>query len=138
MTTDPQVQQSDTTAPRGGRPGRRRNSDYTFGLVLIVLGLLMLGDQLSIGLDPFGVRLDFGRLWPVILLVIGAGRFVAARRDGRPGGGYWLLFLGGLFLFHTYDILSLDRSWPLFIVAGGLSLMFGRDRHGRGRSRHAS
>lgn len=116
----------------------QRRSDYTFGLILILLGLLMLGDQLTVGLAPFGVSLNFGRMWPVMLLAIGAMRFVSARSDGRTGGGYWLLFLGGLFLLHTYDILRLDDSWPLFIVAGGLSLLFGRDRQGRRSSRHAS
>ena len=123
MGTDPQVQQADTTTSPAGRQRRRKGSNSTFGIVLIVLGLLMLGDQLSIGLDPFGVSLNFGRLWPVIFLVIGAARFASALGEGRPGGGYWMLFLGGLFLLHTYDILRLNQSWPLFIVAGGLSLM---------------
>jgi hypothetical protein len=128
-------------APEPARPAEppkpRRDSHYTFGILLIVLGLLMLGDQLSIGFQPFGVTLDFGRLWPVILLVLGVGRFVSARSEGLSGGGYWLIFLGGLFLLHTYDILRLGESWPLFIVAGGLSLMFGRDGNCRRRSRHA-
>jgi hypothetical protein len=109
---------AEPTAPRDTR-------HYTFGALLIVLGLLMLGDQLRIGYDPFGIRLDLGRLWPVVLLVIGAGRFFAARTEGRSGGGYWLMFLGGVFLLHTYDLLRLRQSWPLFVVAGGLAMMFG-------------
>ena len=116
-------------------PGARRDGSHiVWGVLFIALGLLMLGDQLEISLAPWGIRLNVGRLWPVILLVLGAARFVAGRAEGRRGGGYWLLFLGGLFLLHTYDVLRLTQSWPLFIVAGGVSIMFG-DRAGRCRER---
>jgi hypothetical protein len=58
----------------------------------------------------------------------------SARAEGRAGGGYWLLFLGGVFLLHTYRVLTLEQSWPLFIVMAGLSVIFGQDRQGaRGR-----
>jgi hypothetical protein len=35
------------------------------------------------------------------------------------------MFLGSLFLAHTFRVLTLDRSWPLFIVAGGVSILLG-------------
>lgn len=110
----------------------RETRNYTFGALLIVLGLLMLGDQFRIGYDPFGIRLDLGRLWPVVLLVTGAGRFISARAAGLSGGGYWMMFLGAMFLLHTFEVLRMQDSWPLFIVAGGLSLILGGDRPSRG------
>ena len=30
-------------------------------------------------------------------------------------------------VLHTYEILRLSDSWPLFIVAGGVSILFGRN-----------
>jgi hypothetical protein len=105
---------------------RRASRHATFGVLLILLGLLMLADQLRIGFDPLGLRINVGQAWPVILLVLGAGRFVAARREGRTGGGYWLFFVGTVLLLHTYRVLTLSQSWPLFIIGGGVSLMFDR------------
>ncbi len=69
---------------------------------------------------------DIGRLWPVLLIILGVGRFTAPREDGTHRNGLWLVFIGGLFLLNNYDIFVLHDSWPLFIVAGGLSLAFGR------------
>jgi hypothetical protein len=31
-----------------------------------------------------------------------------------------------IFLLHNYDVLPLDKSWPLFIVAGGVTLLVHR------------
>jgi len=100
---------------------RRQTSQITTGLLLVALGLIFLGERLD--LVP---SIDLRRLWPVFLLVIGFGKFMEVRPDGRRGGGGWMMFLGVLFLLHTYNIFRLNDSWPLFIVAGGLSILFGR------------
>jgi len=103
------------------REVERRKKGITFGVILIALGVLMLGDQLRIGFDPLGIRVNVGNLWPLILIVIGGLKIANPGADGRRAGGYWLLFLGGMFLMHTYDVLALSQSWPLFIVAAGVS-----------------
>ena len=64
-------------------------------------------------------------------IVLGIGRVLAAddeerRRHGRFGGGLWLIFVGVLFLMHNYGVLTIAQSWPLFIVAGGVSILLGR------------
>ena len=99
----------------------RQRSQATTGLLLIGLGLLFLFQRLS--LFP---NLEFHRLWPVFLLMLGAAKFFAPNEDGRRGGGAWLMFIGVLFLLHTYDVFRLSDSWPLFIVAGGVSVLLGR------------
>lgn len=96
-------------------------SQVTTGGLIVVVGLLLLAGQFRTGLD-------FGRLWPVVLIVIGLGRFMTTTPDGRRGNGGWLLFIGALFLLNNFRILGLGDSWPLFIVAGGLSMMFSRKR----------
>jgi O-antigen ligase len=106
---------------------RRQASQVTWGLVLIALGLIFLGERQ--GISP---RIDFARLWPVLLLVFGLTRFLTRQDDGH-GSGVWMIFLGVLFLLDNYRVLTLNQSWPLFIVAGGLSILFGR-RHRDGRT----
>lgn len=119
-------------APAMPSEPRQDSRHVLWGIVLIAIGLLMLGGQLEIDAAPWGIRLNLGRLWPVILIVIGLARLVTARREGRAAAGVWLIFVGGLLLLHTYDVLRLTDSWPLFIVAGGVSIIFG-DRAGRRR-----
>jgi hypothetical protein len=99
---------------------RTQMSQVMAGVLLIALGLVFLGQRLEL---ISGV--DMARLWPLILILIGAGKFFGPRAEGQPRAGVWLMFLGGLFLAHTFRIMTLDRSWPLFIVAGGLSILLG-------------
>jgi hypothetical protein len=98
----------------------KQASQVTTGLVVVTIGLVMLAGQLDL---EWG--LDFGRMWPLIFVVIGAGKLLSSE---SRGSGVWFLFLGGIFLMHTYRILSLGRSWPLFVVVAGLSIIFPKRR----------
>jgi hypothetical protein len=105
---------------------RNQGSQVIAGVLLITLGLIFLGQRLELVSG-----LDISRLWPLILLVIGAGKFFGPRAEGQPRSGMWLMFLGALFLAHTSRLMTIDRSWPLFIVAGGVSILLGsRNRDG--------
>lgn len=99
---------------------RRQSSQVTMGVLLVAIGLIFLGDQLG-----FSLSWNFGRLWPLILIVLGTAK--VARSSGGSGG-YMLALIGIIFLLHTYGIMTLDSSWPLFIVAAGLSMLFGGRR----------
>jgi len=99
-------------------------SQATTGVVVMVIGLILLGRQLHLGLD-------IGRMWPLILIVLGVSKFLTVDADGHRQNGAWLLLVGGLFLLNNYRILGLGDSWPVFIIAGGLALIFGRDRERR-------
>ena len=101
----------------------RQASQFTFGLMLVVIGLIFLSGELT---GHAAMR----HLWPVVFLVIGVGHLVRTDESGRLGTGLWFLFLGGVLLLHSYDILSLRQSWPLFIVAVGASTMFGSSEKG--------
>jgi hypothetical protein len=102
-------------------------SQLTTGIVVIVVGLLMLGHQLHLGFD-------FGRLWPVLLLIPGLSRFAGGEGEGRRGTGGWMILVAVLLLLNNYHILGLRESWPLFVIGAGLAIMFGRGRRGE-RSR---
>jgi hypothetical protein len=104
-------------------------SQLTTGVIVVLVGLMLLGGQWRVGLD-------IGRLWPLFLLVAGVAQFMRVNDDGTRGNGTWLLFLGTIFLLNSYRIVRFSDSWPLFIVAAGLSIMFGRkERGGRRRRR---
>lgn len=105
----------------------KQASQVTTGMIVLAIGLMLLASQLDVGW-----AWDFGRLWPVVFLVLGAGRFLSSDGEGR-GSGAWFLFLGAIFLLHTFRVLPLGQSWPLFVVAAGVSMIFGRARRG-GRS----
>ncbi len=96
----------------------RQGSQIATGVLLIALGLIFLGER-----QNFVPTIDLGRLWPVLLIVLGLGRFADG---GWQRSGLWLVLIGVLFLLSNYHIFPLHDSWPLFIVAGGLSLAFGR------------
>ena len=97
----------------------RQASQLTTGAIITVVGLLLLAGQLDSGWH-------FGRLWPLILVAMGVGRYLTTTADGCRGNGGWFLFLGGIFLLHTFRIFTLNNSWPLFVVFGGLMMVLGR------------
>jgi hypothetical protein len=147
MNTDAASGPDMNQAPPRGLAGSSRQ---TTGLLLIVLGLIFLGETHH---GILGWSFTFGRLWPLLLIVLGlaklmgpnearvsaepqVARAVVEERRSRPespkqrhgknsfAGGAWLIFVGFLFLLHTYGVLTLDRSWPLFIVWTGVTIMF--------------
>jgi hypothetical protein len=107
---------------------RRQRSQTTTGLLLIVLGLIFFLGRVH---SPFAAILSLHRLWPVLLLVAGLSKVLIPADDseGAKAGGLWMILAAVIFLMHNYDVVSLSRTWPLFIVAGGVSLLVaGRPR----------
>jgi hypothetical protein len=98
----------------------RDNGRWVAGTLMIVLGVLMLLARLDLP-EPWA----FDGLWPLLVIALGLARFWSSRADGRRGTGLGFVFVGLIFLLHTQDILSLHDSWPLFIVGGGVSILFG-------------
>lgn len=122
----------------------KRSSQALTGVVLVVLGVLFLIDRMG---WQWGLHLSFGHLWPILLIVAGIGTAMTDREtevrvtrdvDGKPqtevqvksrrrlGDGLFLVLVGVLMLLHVNHKVSLTQSWPLFVVAGGLSILFGR------------
>ena len=95
-----------------------RGSQIAPGLVLIGIGLALLAAK-----QHFIAPGYIWRLWPVVLLVMGFGRFMAKTDDGKHLGGLTTMLIGVIFLLHTFGVLTIDQSWPLFIVVGGVSLI---------------
>jgi hypothetical protein len=107
---------------------QRDASRLTWGLILVMAGLVLLTRQFDVGWTA-----DIGRLWPLVFLAIAAGHLVATDGCLRLGRAAWFAFLGMIFLLHTFRIASLRDTWPLFIVVGGLSLLVEELAGRRGR-----
>ncbi len=100
---------------------------------LIALGIIFLVGNSGL-FNGFPVQ----RFIPFILIGLGVWVFVHKMSDSGMGltddgtamyrwrlfralrGSIWITLVGVLFLLDTFDILSWGRSWPLFIIVGGL------------------
>jgi hypothetical protein len=94
-----------------------KTKDVMAGAILIVIGLIFLSGNL---LDS--PEWHLGRLWPVIMIVIGGGKILFPEGGSRVNG-LPLVLVGSIFLAHNYRVISLRDSWPLFIVAAGISVL---------------
>ena len=88
------------------------------GLVIMALGVTIL-------LDRAGVVSIYGHFifWPFVLITIGLIKLLKRRATGRREGGWWL-FLGVWLLLNDMDVLRFRTSWPLILVAIGVSIVW--------------
>lgn len=99
-----------------------------WGLTLIVLGILLLFDQLG--------ELDFGnivsRYWPAVFIIIGLSILIGSGLRSAGPALFFILF-GAFFLLMRLEVLhySLWHYWPVFIIAVGIWVLirpiFARD-----------
>ena len=129
----------------------KRSSQVLTGVIMIVLGVIFLIDRMG---WQWGWHASFARLWPILLIVAGIGialthrdtevtvsqgpegeRSIEVRRTAQRkyGDGLFLVLVGVLMLLHVNHWLYLSQSWPLFVVAAGVSMVFGRRRIRRSR-----
>jgi len=86
------------------------------GVLLVGIGGAMLTERID--LLPQAWRLQ---IWPVLLMAFGIARLLQPRRRGRRGlvfvlgGAWWFAVLSGW--------LSLERTWPLLVVAYGAGVV---------------
>mgnify|MGYP003578038905 FL=1 len=99
----------------------RWRKQAVWGLLLIAVGTIVLLDRLY--------YIDAGAYWryaPLLLVVIGLNQTIGHPSPREFGNGLWTVFIG-LWLFACFNHvfgLSFRNSWPLFILAWGLKLVF--------------
>ena len=92
------------------------------GAVLVVIGgglLLARLGLLPLHLHPIDIFLHF---WPLVMIALGVLFLAFPRR--RDMGGAWLVLGGTLLFAHMQGLMSLQRSWPLFVIASGVAIVF--------------
>jgi len=90
-----------------------------FGIIVMALGLLFLMDKLEIVQQAV-----LGLLWPGVFVAWGFKRIVWPSRPGREIGGVWIALTGGLLMLDQLSIVRLRESWPLFVIIGGMLMIF--------------
>lgn len=102
------------------------------GLVLIVAGLVILGNNLGF----FDISFRF--IWPWFL-IIGGGLFLVGWMADRENYGLLmpasiLLVYGFLFLYSVYGDWRIGNLWPFFLIGPGLGFLlmyfFGKKEEG--------
>lgn len=105
------------TRERGwGSAGR-----LVIGVYLLGLGALLLADNL--GYDIPG---ELWSYWPFLIVGLGAVKVLWPESAEERVGGFWVLTSGIYALISTWRIFGLDwgSAWPIFLLAGGLSIVF--------------
>jgi hypothetical protein len=93
----------------------------------MVAGLMIMGVGIAVMLGRFGIlKMDDGvwpHLWPLVLIGLGLGKLLAPRlHGGRQGGG--LLLIGVWLLLNQLQIWRAGESWPLFLMAFGINIVW--------------
>src|SRR5262245_4618085 len=111
--------------PSETRP--RVTPQLAVGFCLLLFGVLLTLDCL----DVVAAAESF-RFWPVLLVVLGAGVFAAARDGSGRAWGFVLALVGAWLLLNMLGVVRVrfwELFWPLAIIAVGASLImqaFGR------------
>ena len=106
---------------------------------LIVLGVFFLVGDIGFLHHPV--------FWPIFLIAVGVWVFVhkmivtgsGLENDGTEfyrwrfaravRSSFWVVLVGVIWLLDVLDILPWGRSWPLFLIAWGVMLLFKRTLH---------
>lgn len=111
-----------------GRQRMETANRLIWGIFFVAIGILML--TVNLGMDlPHGVW----NYWPFLLLALGTARLVIS----RDGDGYWLVLAGLYGWISIWNIggLTWGTAWPIFVIAGGLSVILKPVVCGRGGDR---
>ena len=99
---------------------RRQAGQVIIGTVLVAAGILFLRNRLNLW---DGWR--FSRLWPILPMIAGARHFLVPRHPRALVSGLLLVGSSAVLLLHTTRMLSLQASWPSFVIIAGVAIMLG-------------
>ena len=97
-----------------------RRPDKTGGL-LIGTTIMLIGVTLL--LDRTGIisGVHYTAFWGLLVMTVGLVKLSQVRENGRREGGWWLFF-GVWMLLNETRVWRFRESWPLLLVAFGISM----------------
>ncbi|MDB5136266.1 MAG: hypothetical protein JWP37_2869 [Mucilaginibacter sp.] len=101
-----------------------RSNKAIAGVILLVVGAILLLDQLSIFAFPFWLF-----RWPMILIVIGL--YSGAKHNFRNSGWFIMVLVGMVFLLNdAFPGYKVDHiTWPVMIIVFGLWMILRRNHN---------
>lgn len=105
---------------RHHRRNRGGGDKTTFGLIVLVIGVLLLLKTLHV-LPYFSIH----HLWPFILLAIGIGTGI--KHKFQNVGSWVLILIGGLNIIPEFTIMgqsSEKLAWPVILIFAGFFILF--------------
>jgi hypothetical protein len=102
---------------------RRSNRHFIVGVVILVVGVILLLDQIGIVSSS-----RIFMFWPLALVYFGYYRFThACTMTGRFWGGFWLLLGVSLQAEELgYGHIRFDTIWPVLLICAGILLILKR------------
>ena len=96
------------------------NSRVLLGVGIVVIGILMFLP--SLGVD---VHLSFGELWPLFLMIFGAGQLMKPEPYRQTLNGSLMLAIGFVILGNNLEWFDLDFGslWPVLLILMGILLI---------------
>jgi hypothetical protein len=94
--------------------------------VRMIAGLMLMGVGTALVLARFGVletRSAWLEVWPLLLIGLGIGKLLAPR-TGERRNGWGALLVGVWLLLSELHIWRASDSWPLFLVAFGIKIVW--------------
>jgi len=116
---------------RPGTQPERSAGRTVVGLFLLTLGALLLAGNLG-----FEVPRRIWSSWPFLLMALGLVKLFWPGRPEERRGGFWLLVVGLYGWINVWHLFGLDggSSWPIFLIAAGVTVAFEGFGCRRGRS----
>jgi predicted membrane protein len=95
------------------------NGALIVGIVAIVAGTVLMLDRMGLIQGS-----HFFRLWPLILIAIGANTLIQSRGRGHVVGGGMLMLAGILNLLFVFHYFQWSQLWPVMIIGFGVFLIW--------------
>jgi hypothetical protein len=98
----------------------KNKDNFSFGIILIVLGSFFLLDRL----DYINAR-DYFQYWPALIAISGVICAMRATRVSEVLDGLMQIGIAAWLYAVTQKLygLTFSNSWPLFVIAAGLSMV---------------
>jgi hypothetical protein len=92
------------------------NSRTTVGAIILIIGSLLLIDQLDLAFIP-----DWLISWPLIF--IGAGVYSGIRHNFRNKAWFIFILLGVAFMLENSGLFISNVIWPVALIAFGVFII---------------
>lgn len=104
-----------------GERGWGSAGSMVIGFYLLALGALLMAD--NFGYDIPG---EIWSYWPFLIIGLGLVQLLWPSRAEERSGGFWMLASGVYAWLSLWNLFGLDwgSAWPIFLVAGGVSIVF--------------